>query len=270
MVKIIAEIGINHNGSIKDAIDMIKVASEAGCDYVKFQKRTPDICVPEKQKGVMKDTPWGQMTYLEYRHRVEFGHTEYGLIDSVCADLEIGWFASCWDIPSVEFMSKYAPDFYKIPSAMLTNESLIKYIDTYCGTIILSTGMSTAEEIMRAGECIVQSKVIVFHCVSSYPCQVEDVNLKQMLRYDPIVVGYSGHEEGFVPTLASVALGAEYVERHITLNKRMWGSDQFFSLEPGDLKQLTSMIREVEACLGHGDPKTVLPCEESSKLKLRS
>ena len=168
-VYIIAEIGINHNGDLDIAKKLIDTAVLAGCNAVKFQKRTPELCVPEEQRNVMRETPWGLMPYLEYRHRVEFGQEEYAEIDRYCKEKSITWFASCWDEPSADFIEQFAPVCYKIPSALLTDDKLVRYINTKGRPIILSTGMSTIEEIRHAVSLLNQSRLLIAHSTSSYP-----------------------------------------------------------------------------------------------------
>lgn len=273
MVKVIAEIGINHNGIIENAEDMIRLAANAGCDYVKFQKRTPEVCVPENQRDKVRHTPWGKMTYMEYRQKVEFGREEYCQIDKTCKKFGIGWFASVWDKESADFIHKYfRPDFYKIPSAMATNHDLIKHVDSYFSNVILSTGMTCQQDVESAADLIRNSKLILFHCTSAYPCDPKDINLRVIRSYYEkfkVSVGYSGHEVGYIPTIAAVALGAQFVERHITLDKKMWGSDQRFSLEPDELGRMVDAIRATELALGDGR-KILCKSELQAMEKLRS
>ena len=268
---IIAEIGINHNGSLEIAKKLIDSAVSSDCDAVKFQKRTPHLCVPERQQGVMKQTPWGTMTYLEYRDRVEFNEDEYGKIDGYCKEKGIMWFASCWDEPSVDFLEQFPPVCHKVCSAALTNDNLLRRLNATGRPLILSTGMSTMKEIRHAVSLLDQDRLLIAHCTSSYACQPDELNLNMIktLRQEfnwPI--GYSGHELGLVTTYAAVAIGASFVERHITLDRGMWGNDQKASLEPGDLQTLVRDIREIERALGDG-AKQVYESEQAALLKLR-
>ena len=226
---IIAEIGINHNGSVQIAKDLIKAAVEAGVDAVKFQKRTPEICVPDHQKKQMRDTPWGYISYLDYRYKVEFELPEYQEIDAYCHQLGIDWLASSWDIPSLDFIEQFNPPAHKIPSALLTDHKLLRAIKATGRPVILSTGMSTMDEIREAVAILGTDSLLVCHTTSSYPCPPEELNLHmiQTLRQNfDIPIGYSGHEVGLVPSAIAVALGACLVERHVTLDRAMWGSDQ--------------------------------------------
>ncbi|MFZ3151855.1 MAG: N-acetylneuraminate synthase family protein [Anaerolineaceae bacterium] len=268
---IIAEIGINHNGSVDIAKQLILAAKEAGVDAVKFQKRTPELCVPEHQRDQMRETPWGYITYLEYRYKVEFDLDAYREIDRYCKELDITWLASSWDIPSVEFIEQFNPPAHKIPSALLTDHELLRAYRAAGRALILSTGMSTLEEIEQAVSLLGQNDLILCHTTSSYPCPPDELNLRmiQTLRskFD-CPIGYSGHEVGLVPTAVAVALGACLVERHITLDRAMWGSDQSASVEPQGLKHLVKYIRVTEKSLGDG-VKKVYDSEKSSLSKLR-
>jgi len=250
-VKIIAEIGINHNGSLDLAKKMISVSKAAGCDYVKFQKRTPEICVPEHQKTKMRETPWGTMTYLDYKNQIEFEKKEYDEIDKYCKTLDIKWFASVWDIQSVDFMSEYTT-IGKIPSALITNKNLCAYARKKFSTLIVSTGMSTEKEIQQ---CIKNcSPDVIMHTNSSYPSKLEEINLNYIKhlkeKYNYAEIGYSGHEYGLVTTFAATALGVTWIERHVTLDRDMWGSDQKSSVEPIGIFKLVKGIRAVEKSLG--------------------
>lgn len=268
---IIAEIGINHNGSVQVAKDLIKAAVEAGVDAVKFQKRTPEICVPEHQKNQMRDTPWGYISYLDYRYKVEFELPEYQEIDSYCQQLGIDWLASSWDIPSLEFIEKFNPPAHKIPSALLTDHKLLRAVKETGRPVILSTGMSTMDEIQNAVAILGTESLLVCHTTSSYPCPPEELNLKMIetLRQNfDIPIGYSGHEVGLVPSALAVALGACLVERHVTLDRAMWGSDQAASVEPHGVRTLVKYIRVTEKSLGDGEKK-VYESEQSSLKKLR-
>ena len=270
-VYVIAEIGINHNGSLDIAKKLIDAAVAANCDAVKFQKREPTLCIPPSQRNVTRNTPWGFMSYLEYRKRIEFGHAEYEEIDRYCAAKGISWFASCWDIPSVDFMAAFNTPCYKICSASLTDDPLLEHTNRQHTPMILSTGMSTMEQIRHAVSLLDQDRLLVAHCTSSYVCQPEEINLRMistlMDEFDT-PIGYSGHELGTITTCAAVAMGACFVERHITLDRSMWGSDQAGSLEPWDLQRLVHDIREIEKSMGDGR-KRVYASERSALERLR-
>ena len=254
-VYIIAEIGINHNGDLNIAKRLIDAAKNVGCDAVKFQKRTPEKCVPLEQRDKMRDTPWGYITYMEYRRRVEFGEVEYREIDQYCKQVDIPWFASCWDEESVDFIEQFEPICYKVASASLTNHPLLRRIAATGRPVILSTGMSTMEQIRQAVSQLPVDRLLIAHCTSTYPCPPRELNL-QMIKtlqceFD-CPIGYSGHEVGLPTTVAAVALGACYVERHITLDRAMWGSDQAASVEPHGIERLAKYIRVVQEAMGDG------------------
>ena len=271
-VFVIAEIGINHNGSLDVAKQMIEGAARAGCDAVKFQKRTPELCVPRDQWDIERDTPWGRMTYLEYRHKVEFSLREYAEIDRYCRERSILWFASCWDEPSVDFIEQFDPALYKAASASLTDHDLLRKMKSTGKPLILSTGMSTMDEIGCAVSAAGLQDLLVAHATSTYPCPSKELNLRMIStlrqKYPFTPVGYSGHEPGLAPTLAAVALGASFVERHVTLDRTMWGSDQAASVELVGLERLVRDIRSVEEALGDG-VKQVYESELSARAKLR-
>jgi len=270
---IIAEIGINHNGDIEIAKKLIDIATLSGCDAVKFQKRSPDICVPEHQKQVPRETPWGTMSYIDYKHKMEFGKEEYDVIDKYCKDKGIVWSASPWDLQSLDFLNQYDMPFIKIASATLTNKEILTAAAKTGKKVILSTGMSTTEEVDRAVECLREhtNDFCLLHCNSAYPAPLEDLNLSciQTLknRYD-CEVGYSGHEFRLGTTVAAVYLGATVIERHITLDRTMWGSDHLSSVEPQGLIKMVKGIRELETAFGDG-MKKVTEGELSSRKKLR-
>jgi N-acetylneuraminate synthase len=268
---IVGEVGINHNGDLEIAKQLIDVAKWAGADAVKFQKRTPELCVPEDQKGKMRETPWGYISYLEYRYKVEFGKEEYQEIDRYCKEKGMLWFASPWDEDSVDFLEDFEPICYKIASASLTDEVLLQRLKESGRPLILSTGMSTTKEIQKAVKFLGLKELIITHATSAYPCEPEELNLNMIpnLREAfPIPIGYSGHEVGLIPSVIAVALGASLVERHITLDRALWGSDQAASVEPGGLRQLVKYIRVTEQSLGDGE-KRVYESELSSLKKLR-
>jgi N-acetylneuraminate synthase len=268
---IIAEIGLNHNGDVQIAKQLIDVAAVFGCDAVKFQKRTPELCVPKDQQGIMRDTPWGRMTYLDYRYKVEFGIEEYKQIDAHCKSKGLHWFASCWDEPSVDFMEQFNPPCYKVASASLTDDNLLKKKISTGRPIISSTGMSSMAEIDHAVNLFPRDRLIILHATSTYPCKSNEINLRMIQTLKDrfkIPVGYSGHEVGLQISIAAAALGAAAIERHITLDRTMWGSDQAASLEPSGLQKLVRDVRVVEQALGDG-VKKVYDSELPIKAKLR-
>lgn len=271
---VIAEIGINHNGNIEITKKMIDIAAVAGVQIVKFQKRTPELCVPKDQWEKMRDTPWGYISYIEYRRKMEFGRTEYDIIDKHCKDRNIEWTASAWDLESQEFLRKYDLQYNKVASAMLTNKELLEMISEEGKHTFISTGMSTLQQIDAAVAIFDKAKCpyTIFHCTSTYPCEPEHLNLNMIKilkdRYK-CRIGYSGHEVGINTSAVAVALGAEVVERHITLDRAMWGTDQSASLEPQGLMKLVKYIDTVEKAMGDGEKK-VYKEEESIMKKLRN
>ena len=269
-VKVIGEIGINHNGDVDIAKKLIDVASVAGCDYVKFQKRNPDVCVPEEQKYKMRNTPWGEMTYLDYKYKLEFDSKQYDELFSYADSKGIGMFASVWDEDSVDFIRKYT-SIMKIPSALITNDSLAYYARERSDYLMISTGMSTEEEIENAVH--ISDPDLIFHTNSTYPSPVNELNLNYIEwlneKYNDREIGYSGHEYGLVPTYAAVVKGATWIERHITLDRTMWGSDQMASVEPHGLIKLVKDIRSIELSLGESGPRKVFDSELEKKNSLR-
>lgn len=287
--KIIAEIGINFaygddkSKFLDNAKKLIDVAVVAGCDYVKFQKRNPDICVPEQQKNKPKIVPWRseETNYLEYKVDSEFGKDEYDEIDRYCIEKGIGWFASVWDKSSVEFMTNYENDIdgriMKIPSALIHDIDLCSYAKDHCDTLIISTGMSTEDEVKNCvNSC---NPDVIMHTNSSYPSKIDELRLEyikwltksysyrgpEALRQ----IGYSGHEFGLVTTMASITLGATWIERHITLDRTLWGSDQMASVEPGGLMKLVKGIRDIESAMGGYGPRQLLGSELAKRKTLR-
>ena len=270
---IIAEIGINHNGDLTIAKKLIDIAVMSGCDAVKFQKRNPDVCVPNHQKDIIRNTPWGKMSYLEYKYKIEFNRKEYNEIDRYCKERGIAWSASPWDLDSLEFLSQYDIPFIKIPSAMIINEDLMFAAKRTGKKVIISTGMSTFDEIERAitilklpgdtaktlrpfnfGEEL-NTNFAVLHCNSTYPAPLNELNLsaiKTLKDRFKCEVGYSGHEFRLGTSVAAVYLGATIIERHITLDRTMWGTDQLSSVEPQGLIKLVKGIRELEESFGNG------------------
>jgi N-acetylneuraminate synthase len=268
---VVAEIGINHNGSPDIARRLIDAAANAKCDAVKFQKRTPELCVPPHQRDQIRQTPWGTMSYLDYRRRMEFDVADYLRLVEHCRSRSIDWFASCWDESAVDFIEWFDPIGYKIPSAALTDVGLLRRFRQTGRPLILSTGMSTMHQIEAAVALLGTRDLLVTHATSTYPCPFGELNLRMIAtirsRFD-CPVGYSGHEVGLPTTLAAVCLGASLVERHITLDRAMWGTDQAASVEPRGLERLVQYIRDIEAAMGDG-VKTVYESERAVMQKLR-
>jgi N-acetylneuraminate synthase len=269
-VKIIAEIGINHNGSVDLAKKLIDAAYVAGCDYVKFQKRTPEICVPLSERDKPKSTPWGEMTYLDYKKKIEFGKTEFDEIDSYCQSKGIKWFSSVWDHESVDFMSQYT-DLTKISSALITDHDLCQYARNKNTQLIISTGMSTELQIETAVK--ICSPDVMMHTNSTYPCPVEELNLNYIHwmrdKWKNVEVGYSGHEYGLTTTFAAVAMGCQWIERHLTLERTMWGSDHLASVEPQGFIKLVKGIRDIEKSMGNYGPREIMEGERGKMNSLR-
>ncbi len=267
---LIAEIGINHNGYIDMALDMIGYAKKYGADVVKFQKRNPEICVPKNQRNKIKQTPWGDMTYIEYKHTIEFGKEEYDKIDKYCKEKGIKWTASVWDKDSLDFIMQYDVPFIKIPSALITNLKLLEYIAKTEKPIVMSTGMSNEAEVLNAVGVFMKYKndLTVLHCNSSYPCPDNEVNLNaiktlRLLLPPKIKIGYSGHEKGIEACLIARAFGAETIEKHVTLDPLLWGSDQAASITFEELGRLSSLLNRANNWLGNGH----IECHESEKTK---
>lgn len=271
-VYIIAEIGINHNGSLEIAKKLIDGAVFAGCDAVKFQKRTPEICTPRDQWDIERDTPWGRMKYIDYRHKVEFGEKEYTEIDRYCKEKSIHWFASPWDVEALHFLMKFEPIMFKFASASLTDIDLLKEARKTNIPLMISTGMSSEEQIYSAVNEIGTDNLLIAQSTSTYPCKLDELNLRVintfLNKFPGVPIGYSGHETGLAPTLAAVALGASFIERHITLDRALWGSDQAASVEIGGMFRMVKDIRDIEKAMGNGIKK-VYDSEKSSIIKLR-
>lgn len=269
----IAEIGINHNGDLQVAKKLIDASFACQWDCVKFQKKTPEICVPENEKNNPKETPWGNMTYLEYKKKMEFGKEEYDYIDKYSREKPIDWTASVWDIPSLEFIAAYDVPFIKIPSAKLTDDELLIRACEIGKPLVVSTGMSTLEEIDRAVEILEKyhTNYVLMHCNSAYPAPKSELNLKcikTLQKRYKCPIGYSGHEEDLEPTVYAAVLGAKFFERHITLNHKMWGTDQASSLEVMGMDILRKRMRDIETVLGDGIKK-VTEAEKEVRKKLR-
>ena len=271
-VYVIAEIGLNHNGDVEVARRLIDAAADAGAQAVKFQKRTPEVSTPEHMKSVLRQTPWGEMTYLDYRYRVEFDRAQYIEIGDHATLRGLDWFASPWDEPAVEFLEDLGVAAHKVASASLTDRGLLRALQATGKPIILSTGMSTLEQIELAVEDIGTERLVLLHATSTYPLPPHEANLRMIPTlkaiYPGVPVGYSGHEQGLQISLAAVGLGAVAVERHITLDRRMWGSDQQASLEPHEFAALIRDIRIVSEALGDGI-KRIYPGELAPLAKLR-
>jgi|TARA_Y100000389_G_scaffold205146_1_gene264136 N-acetylneuraminate synthase len=267
---LIAEIGINHNGNIKKTYELIQLAHKYGFDAVKFQKREPEISTPDFQKNLMRQTPWGYISYIDYKKKIEFGNKEYKLIDNYCKKLGIQWFASAWDIESQKFLKKFKCKYNKIASAMLTNYQLCEIVAKEKKHTFISTGMSNLNEIERTIKIFKKNrcKFTLLHCVSSYPCPDEKLNLNTistLKKKFKCPVGYSGHETSTSPSLLAYILGAEVIERHITLDRSNWGTDQAASLEEQGIRNLTSLIKKSVSILGNGVKKKTL--EDKKLLK---
>ena len=267
---IIGEIGINHNGNLKNAKNLIKIAKRVGFDAVKFQKRTPEITTPKNKADTIRETPWGRITYLDYKKKIEFGKKEFDEINKLCKQLKIIWFASPWDIPSNKFLKQYRLKYNKIASPMLTNIRLLEEVAKQKKFTFVSTGMSSIKDVENAVKIFEKNKCpfSLMHCVSAYPCPEENLNLRLINLYKKkfkIDVGYSGHEKSVSPSLMAACMGATSIERHITLDRTMWGTDQAASLEENGMKNLVELIRKFEKAYGDGEKK-LLPIE---KLKLK-
>lgn len=273
-IEFIAEIGINHNGDMKLVKEMIDMACTCGVDVVKFQKRNPDKAVPEEQKNIEKVVPWRKekTTYLQYKKDIEFEKEQYDEIDRYCREKDIKWTASVWDLDSLEFIKQYDIPFIKIPSALITDEELLRGCKESGIPIYMSTGMSTEEEINRAIEVLGDSLKVLFHCNSSYPAKDNELNLAYItmmkINYPKIKIGYSGHEEGISACIVAKVMGAEVFERHITLSRSMWGTDQSASIVFGQLHKLVRDLDKVDTWIGLPEKK-VFDSEKSIRKKLR-
>jgi len=266
----VAEIGINHNGSVQIAKQLIEKAKQAGCDAVKFQKRTIDVVYTPEELQRPRESPFGT-TNGDLKRALEFGEAEYAEIDRFCRAVGITWFASCWDEESVSFIERFDPPCYKLASPSLTDDALLRRHRATGRPLILSTGMSTIEQIDHAVDVLGRDDLIVLHCTSTYPSAPSELNLRVIRtladRFD-VPIGYSGHEVLLHTTLAAVVIGACLVERHITLSRAMWGSDHAASVEPHGIASLVGYIRATEAALGDGE-KRVFDSELSVMTKLR-
>ena len=269
----IAEAGINHNGSLDLALKLIDLAISAGCDAVKFQKRTPAICVPDEMKTVMRETPWGNISYLDYKERMEFGREEYLAISQYCKQKNIVWSASAWDIPSLEFLDEFNLPFHKVASALATHTQFLEEVAKRQILTYASVGMCSYNEIDKLVEIFNNQNcpLILMHTVSTYPASDYDLNLNMIgtlrARYG-LEIGYSGHETSVSPSIVAASLGAVAIERHITLDRAMWGTDHSASLEAAGLTQLVGALRKIPIVLGNGVKKTV-PGEMEMASKMR-
>ena len=272
MVKIISEIGINHNGSVDLCKKLIMLSKVAGADYVKIQKRNPDICIPKTQMSKRRNTPWGQISYLEYKHRIEFSEEQIKELCDYSKSLGIELFASVWDIDSARCMAKYTR-IAKLGSASITNYELCKVVRELFDFVIISTGMSKEEEIEKAVK--ISRPDVIMHTNSTYPCPVEELNLRYIEHLkekygDRAEIGYSGHEYGLVSTFAAVAMGSTWVERHVTLDRNMWGSDQLSSIEFNDFTNLVKGIRDIEKATQYEpSPRKQFAGESKKRISLR-
>lgn len=267
---VVAEIGINHNGDVAIAKQLIDVAEAAGCNAVKFQKRTIDVVYTPEELAKPRESPFGE-TNGELKRGLEFGYEQYAEIDNYCRELGIVWFASCWDEASVDFIDQFNPPCYKIASASLTDDALLRYTRAKGKPIILATGMSSLEEIDHAVEVLGKKDLVILHAVSTYPSNYDEINLSvipQLKAHYGVPVGYSGHETGLPSSVAAVAIGAAMVERHVTMSRAMWGSDQAASLEPNGITRLMRDIRLIEMSMGN-PVKRVLEVEKPIIKKLR-
>ncbi len=268
----VAEIGINHNGDIEIAKQLINQAKAAGCDAVKFQKRTIDIVYSPEVLAQKRESPWGT-TQREQKEGLEFGQAEYDIIDAYCRQLGIEWFASAWDIPSQHFLRRYDRTYNKVASAMATHLPFLKEVASEGKPTFLSTGMCTYGDIDRAVEIFKAAgcPILLMHTVSTYPAAEKDLNLSTMHalreRYG-LPVGYSGHEPSVSPSIMAAMMGAMAIERHVTLDRAMYGSDQAASLELPGLVNLMGSIRKISECVGDG-VKRLSPAEAAVAKKLR-
>jgi len=270
---LVAEIGINHNGDLNLAKRIIDIALASGCDYVKFQKRNPDICVPESMKNNLRETPWGLITYLEYKKKIEFGYNDFLEIDKYCRSVGIDWSASAWDFDSQNFLNKFNIPFNKVASAMNTNLNFVKRVAEEGKVTFLSTGMASLKDISKCVEIFngYSCPLVLLHTVSTYPAKDEDLNLAVINTLKTnfnLPVGYSGHESSVSPSIAAAALGAVVIERHVTLNRTMWGTDQAASLEADGLAQLARVLKRIPKILGDAEKK-FMDVEKKSASSLR-
>jgi N-acetylneuraminate synthase len=273
MTKIIAEIGINHNGDIELAKKLISMAKICGCDYVKFQKRNPEICVPEEQKKIMRETPWGYISYLDYKKKIEFSKKDYIEIDNFCKEIKIEWFASAWDFDSLYFLEQFNNKNHKIASALITNIDFLKQVALLKKYTFISTGMCELKDIDNAVNIFIKAncQFELMHSVSTYPADEKDLNLSLINFYKErynCKVGYSGHEDTISPSILAAALGASSIERHITLNRSLFGTDQSASVEERGLRELVTVVKKIPMVLGVPQKK-ILEAEKLVAQKMR-
>jgi N-acetylneuraminate synthase len=266
----VADIGINHNGDIKIVKEMIDACKAIGCDYVKFQKRTPELCVPDRYKDVRRETPWGNISYMEYREKIELGRADYDFISDYCKQIGMKWFASVWDTQALDFIIySWNVPFIKIPSACITDIELLQSVGRR--SAILSTGMSTVEEVDAAVRSLKRLQYLLA-CTSTYPTPKREVNLRYInvlqYTYPQYSIGFSNHFPGLTPMIGAAALGAQMIEFHITLSRAMWGSDQAASIEVIGAQRVIGQIKDLLEMMGKGD-KIVFPSEQEAKERLR-
>jgi len=270
MINLVAEIGINHNGDLEVARKLITLSAIAGFNYVKFQKRNPDICVPDDKKDLPRATPWGEMTYLKYKKKIEFNYREYEKINSICKLHKIKWFSSVWDLDSAGFMAEFC-DTVKIPSALITDIDLLAFCRLKYKTVIMSTGMSSEEEIEQAVK--VGNPDVLLHSVAEYPTKIENLNLNYIHwlqnKYPTKQIGYSGHDDGIYNTILPIYAGITWIEKHITLDKNLWGSDHKSSLNPAEMFSMVEKVRDAEKALGFYGSRVILECEKEKREMLR-
>jgi len=267
---LIGEIGINHNGDVGLAKELIRLSMENGCDFVKFQKRNPDVCVPSHKKNELKETPWGLITYLDYKKKIEFDHKDFLEIDKYCNELGVQWSASAWDVESQEFISNYNIPFNKIASAMNTNYSFVEKVASEGKVTFASTGMSTMDDI---AECVAifekhNCPLVLMHTVSTYPANDADLNLAvidTLRKKFKLPIGYSGHESSVTPSIVAAALGAVVIERHVTLDRTMWGTDQSASLEANGIRQLSNALGKIPIIIGSPEKKFIESEKKAAK-----
>jgi len=274
MIEVVAELGINMNGSVDTALTMIEAAKNSGASAVKMQKRIPQYDVPSSQHSKLRETPWGTMSYIEYKHRMEFGVPEYRTIMDACKAMDMPFFVSVWGLDSLAWMENNFPESsrYKLPSACLLNMQLLSALNSTRKPVVISTGMSTAQNVYTAVNELPDVPLTICHANSTYPAPNDELNLRAISwlgqKFPSATIGYSGHERGLAPSVAAVVLGAQYIERHFTLDRTMWGTDQSSSLEPGGFRRLVKDIRVIEAALGDG-VKVVMPSEQEALVRLR-
>ena len=270
MIKLVAEIGINHNGDIGLAKRLIDIASIAGFNFVKLQKRTPELCVPKDQLNKMRQTPWGNIRYIEYKKRIEFDFDEYAEISHYCKEKNIKWFASVWDLRSAHFMRDFS-QIVKIPSAKIVDLELVKYCRNNFETVVMSTGMSTEKQIETAIE--VGNPDVIMHSNSAYPSPIQELSIHYISwlknKYPEKQIGYSGHEKGLLPTLGTVYLGVDWIERHVTLDKGMWGSDQQSSIDMVEMIKMVKEVRTLELSIGGYKERKIFDSEIEKLKSLR-